>query len=328
MFVLFVVTLAAGFSAAWAADGTSEPIAGIGPTGPVTKLHGDFMFTEGPAGDRMGNVFFSDVRGNKTYKIDSKGKLSVFREPSNNSNGLMVNAGGELVACEMQGRVVAISADGKTVRPLAEKYEGKRFNAPNDLVIDRQGGVYFTDPHFMAPQPLPQVVSRVYYINAPSWEVTRLIDPTCRRFNGVILSPDEKTLYVIPSMQAEMMAYPVEAPGKLGAGRVFCTLEQAAGKTNAGGDGFGRRYRRQRLVHHQRGSGAASVRSAGQAAGHHQRAGTASQREVRRPREPHAVRHRPHVGLHHSDASHGARLCNRRSNRRSAKQRKCGFHFP
>jgi gluconolactonase len=231
-----VVSLAAGFSPACAADGTSEPIAGIGPTGPVTRLHGDFMFTEGPAGDRLGNVFFSDVRGNKTYKIDRQGKLSVFRDPSNNSNGLMVNAQGELVACEMQGRVVAISPDGKTVRPLAETHLGKRFNAPNDLVIDRQGGVYFTDPHFMAPQPLPQGVSGVYYIN-PKLEVTRLID-NLQAPNGVILSPDEKTLYVIPSMQAEMMSYLVEAPGQLGAGRVFCKLEQAAGKTNQGGDGL------------------------------------------------------------------------------------------
>jgi gluconolactonase len=148
----------------------------------------------------------------------------------------MVNAQGELVACEMQGRVVAISPDGKTVRPLAETYLGKRFNAPNDLVIDRQGGVYFTDPHFMAPQPLPQVVSGVYYIN-PKLEVSRLVD-NLQAPNGVILSPDEKTLYVIPSMQAEMMAYPVEAPGQLGAGRVFCKLEQAAGKSNQGGDGL------------------------------------------------------------------------------------------
>ena len=235
-FSLVFAAFVMGLSTAFAADGTSEPIAGIGPTGPATKLFGDFQFTEGPAGDRQGSVFFSDVRGNKTYKIDPKGKLSVFREPSNNSNGLMVNAAGELVACEMQGRVVAISADGKTVRPLAETYQGKRFNAPNDLVIDRQGGVYFTDPHFLAPQPLPQVVSGVYYIS-PKLEVTRLID-NLQAPNGVILSPDEKTLYVIPSMQAEMMAYPVESPGKIGSGRVFCTLEQAKGKTNGGGDGL------------------------------------------------------------------------------------------
>src|SRR5581483_2852716 len=113
------------------------------------------------------------------------------------------------------GRVTAISADGKTARPLAEGYEGKRFNAPNDLVIDRTGGVYFTDPHFRAPMPLPQGVTAVYYIAPQTLKVTRLIEDL-KAPNGVILSPDEKTLYVIPSQQEEMMAYPVEAPGKLG----------------------------------------------------------------------------------------------------------------
>jgi gluconolactonase len=84
--------------------------------------------------------------------------------------------------------------------------------------------------------PLPQEVTAVYYVSADG-KVTRLIDDL-KAPNGVILSPDEKTLYVIPSQQAEMMAYPVEAPGKLGKGRVFCTLKQAEGKSGTGGDGL------------------------------------------------------------------------------------------
>jgi gluconolactonase len=122
------------------------------------------------------------------------------------------------------------------VRALAGTYEGKRFNAPNDLVVDRSGGVYFTDPHFRAPEPLPQAVTAVYYI-AAGGKVSRLIDDL-KAPNGVILSPDEKTLYVIPSMQEEMMAYPVEAPGKLGKGRVFCRTKQAEGRQGTGGDGL------------------------------------------------------------------------------------------
>ncbi|HEX4130848.1 MAG TPA: SMP-30/gluconolactonase/LRE family protein [Pirellulales bacterium] len=221
---------------ALAADGSSESIPGLGPTGPITKVHGDFQFTEGPACDRHGNLFFSDVPASRIYKVDRQGNLSTFREPSNNSNGLMFNAAGELVACEMQGRVVAISPDGKHLRPLAETYQGKRFNAPNDLVIDQAGGVYFTDPHFRAPEPLPQGVPAVYYVSADG-KVTRLIDDL-KAPNGVILSPDEKTLYVIPSMQAEMMTYPVESPGKLGTGRVFCSLKQPEGQSGKGGDGL------------------------------------------------------------------------------------------
>lgn len=218
-----------------AAGADDKPIAGIGPVGKIVKLHTGFEFTEGPAADRHGNVYFSDIPANKIYKVDSQGKLSVFKDPSNHTNGLMVNSQGEIVACEMDGRIVALSPDGK-LRVLADKYQGQRFNAPNDLVIDKQGDVYFTDPVFRAPKPLPQGKLAVYYLSSAG-EVTRLIDDLPNP-NGVILSPDEKTLYVIPSGQADMMAYPVASPGKLGQGRVFCTLKQPAGKKNTGGDGL------------------------------------------------------------------------------------------
>lgn len=216
--------------------GENAKIKGIGPVGKVTKLHGDFKFTEGPADDGKGHVYFNDIPENKTYVVDYKGKLSLFREPSNHSNGLMVNAKGEVVACEMDGRIVAVSPDGKKFRVLADKYKGKRFNAPNDLVIDKKGGIYFTDPMFRAPKPYPQGKTSVYYIS-PKGKVTRVVEELPNP-NGVILSPDEKTLYVIPSSQKEMMAYPVEGPGKLGEGKVFCTLKQKNGKGNSGGDGL------------------------------------------------------------------------------------------
>jgi gluconolactonase len=220
------------------ARGGDEPkaIPGIGPVGKITKLHTGFMFTEGPAADKHGNVFFSDIPNEKIHRVDAKdGKLSTFVEKSNHANGLMFNAKGELVACEMDGQLAAYSPDGKR-RVVAGKSNGKRFNAPNDLSVDLQGGVYFTDPMFRAPKPLPQGKLAVYYVSAEG-KVTRLIDDLPNP-NGVRLSPDEKTLYVIPTGQAEMMAYPVESPGKLGKGKVFCTLEQPKGKKGTGGDGM------------------------------------------------------------------------------------------
>jgi gluconolactonase len=219
-------------------DDKNKPIPGIGPVGKITKLHTGFKFTEGPAADRHGNVYFSDVQAATTYKVDKDGKLTKFRESTNNGNGLMVNAQGEIVTCEMKsGRVVAVSPDGKNVRVLTDKYDGKRYNAPNDLVIDLQGGVYFTDPDFGAPMPRPQDKLGVYYI-APDGKVTRLIDNLAKP-NGVILSPDEKTLYVIPTGSVEMMAYDVTAPGKVGKGRVFCKLQlPPSGKGTGGGDGL------------------------------------------------------------------------------------------
>jgi gluconolactonase len=214
----------------------ADPIPGIGPTGDVRKVHGDFQFTEGPAADGQGNLFLSDVAGNKLYQVDAKGALSVLLDPSNHTNGLMLNAAGKIVGCEMDGRLIEVDPATKKVTSLADGYEGKRFNAPNDLVIDKSGGVYFTDPHFRAPMPLPQGVKAFYYRDAAG-KVTRLGEIE-NAPNGVILSPDEKTLYIIPSMQAEMLSYAVEAPGKLGPQKVFCTLKQAEGQTGGGGDGL------------------------------------------------------------------------------------------
>ena len=221
--------------AAAAAHAADDKIAGLGPAGEVKKAHTGFKFTEGPAAAPDGSVFFSDIPNEKIHRIDPAGNLSVFVEKSNVSNGLMVNAKGEVVACEMTGAIAAWSADGKTRRVITDKYDGKRYNAPNDLVLDKAGGVYFTDPMFRAPTPLPQGKTCVYYADAAG-KVTRLIDDLPNP-NGVRLSPDEKTLYVFPSGQKQMMSYPVEGPGKLGKGKVFCELAQAKEGGNAGGDG-------------------------------------------------------------------------------------------
>lgn len=213
----------------------ADKIEGIGPVSDVRKLHADFAFIEGPACDAAGNLYFTDIPNNRIHKRTPDGTLSVFVEPSGHCNGLMV-VGDRLLACEMDGRLKEFSlADGKET-VLADKYEDKRFNAPNDLVIDKSGGIYFTDPRFRAPDPWPQTKEAVYY-RAADGKVTRLIaDRTAP--NGVILSPDEKTLYVVPSMEQQMWAYPVEAPGKLGTGKVFCEVKQKEGQSNGGGDGL------------------------------------------------------------------------------------------
>lgn len=223
--LLFAATLAA-----------QEPIPGIGPKGPATKVAGGFGFIEGPAADGQGNLYFSDIPNARIHKLDAQGKVTVLREKSNKSNGLMVDGKGRILACEMDGAVVALSADGQGREVLADQHNGKPLNAPNDLVIDKTGGIYFTDPMYGAKTPLPQGKTCVYYL-PQGGKPARLLD-NLPNPNGVILSPDEKTLYVIPSSQRQMMAYPVEAPGKLGVGRVFCELAQRRPGGNSGGDGL------------------------------------------------------------------------------------------
>jgi gluconolactonase len=220
------------------AAGAEPRIPGVGPVAPVEKVRGDFKFVEGPTADAHGNLYFTDVRSNRIHRLGTDGQLVVWRENTNAANGLMFNTKGDLVACEMgSGQVAAYSPDGKERRVLAGEYNGKRFNAPNDLVIDRQGGIYFTDPEYNAPKPLPQTIRTFYYL-APDGTVTRLVNKDLPNPNGIILSPDEKTLYLIPTGTADMVAYPVLSPGKIGDGRVFCSLKQREGKSGTGGDGL------------------------------------------------------------------------------------------
>ena len=214
---------------------TTSSIPGVGPVEPIRKLHGGFQFTEGPAADAEGNVYFTDIPNARIHKSDLKGQLTTVQEQSGHANGLMFDAKGRLIKCEMDGQVTATSLSGMTQEVLAGLYQGNRFNAPNDLVIDAQGGIYFTDPHYRAPQPLPQGKMGVYYRSSDG-EIRRLVDDL-QAPNGVILSPDERTLYVVPTDQPEVMAYAVRQPGQLDAGRVFCRLKNPAGQRETRGDG-------------------------------------------------------------------------------------------
>lgn len=214
----------------------ADPIEGVGPKGPIREVYGRCLFTEGPVALQDGSLLFTDIPKAIILKVDPQGEVTTFREGSNFSNGLMLNGKGELCACEMAGQVVGISLKDGERRVIADEYQGKRFNAPNDLVVDSSGGIYFTDPGFRAPDPLPQGVTGVYYVSADG-EVSRIIDDLPNP-NGVILSPDEKTLYVIPTGQAEMMSYAISAPGKIEEGKVFCRLKQAPEQSGRGGDGL------------------------------------------------------------------------------------------
>lgn len=212
-----------------------QSIPNIGPAGEARALSTDFRFTEGPAADSAGDLYFSDVASQKIHVLRPSGEIGVFVENSRAANGLMFAANGELVACEMDGAVVAYDVATKTRRVIVDEFNGKRFNAPNDLVIDSTGGVYFTDPRFRAPQPLPQGVQSVYYVAADGG-VRRVVEDLPAP-NGVLLAPDERTLYVFPSDDSTMRAYDVSAPGRLGRERAFCKLQLPEGGGSRGADG-------------------------------------------------------------------------------------------
>lgn len=235
-----LAALAAVAGSSGSARSDEITIAGVGvvkPQGPIDTKRG---FLEGPAAAPGDALFYTDIPSKRILRLpgidaDKPAKPEVFSADSRHANGLMFNGAGELVACEMDGRVVAWDIDKKSRRVLASSYGGKRFNAPNDLVIDRSGGVYFTDARFRAPQPLPQGVQSVFYV-ATGGEVSRVV-PDLPAPNGILLSPDERTLYVFPTDSPSMRRYEVKSPGKLGVGGELCRLTRPDGAGMRGADG-------------------------------------------------------------------------------------------
>jgi gluconolactonase len=173
------------------------------PTGTkVEKVAGGCKFTEGPAADADGNVFFTDGPNHRIMVLRPGGKLEVWTDDSRDANGMRFDAKGRLLACcgeDGARAVVRFEKDGKRT-VLAERYNDKRLTAPNDLCIDRQGRVYFTDPCYGRRPADGQERYAVYRIEASDGEpipgkVVRVIDDVDTP-NGIAISPDNKTLYV------------------------------------------------------------------------------------------------------------------------------------
>ncbi len=231
---LVLVLVLSTFMQSATAEDEITPIAGIGPTGPMRVVHDKLIFAEGPAADPEGNLYFTDVPASKVYRVNTSGAPDLILDASEGTNGMMFAADGRLIGCQSRlGRIIGIHLDSGKIDVLADTYNGKRFNQPNDLVIDQSGGVYFTDPAIGSGK---QDKQGVYYVSH-SGEVTRLIDDLVFP-NGILLSPDEKTLYVMPYVTANLMAYPVETPGKIGKGKALCQLPANEKGRRGGGDGM------------------------------------------------------------------------------------------
>jgi gluconolactonase len=181
-------------------------------------------FTEGPAWSPQNVLLFSDIPANRIYRWDGKGLL-VFREPSNNSNGLAIDRQGRVLACEHGARrVTRTEADGK-LTILAEKFEGKRLNSPNDLTLHSDGSIFFTDPPYGVKAEERELDFAGVYRIAPDGKLT-LVVKDLRRPNGIGLSPDEKRLYVDDSEAKTVHAYDVQADGTVANGRLLINLAE------------------------------------------------------------------------------------------------------
>ncbi len=179
-----------------------------------------FSFTEGPAVDKQGNIYFTDQPNNKIWKYSTDGKLSVFLDKAGRSNGMYFDKQGNLITCaDEKNELWSINPQGK-VTVLLKDYQGHTFNGPNDLWIDPKGGIYFTDPYFQRDywerkSPDPGMNGEKLYYLAKGKKEPVLVDQEIKKPNGLIGTPDGKKLYVADMGNKAIFRYDIGANGSL-----------------------------------------------------------------------------------------------------------------
>jgi gluconolactonase len=200
------------------------------PGAKLAKVAGGYEFTEGPASDAAGNVFFTDQPNDRILKWNTAGKVSTFLAKSGRANGLCFDAVGNLWACaDEKNELWRISPDG-THEVVAKNFAGKALNGPNDVWLSPRGGLYLSDPFYKRPywnrptdQGPPQESQGVLYL-APGARELRRVDADLKQANGIIGTADGKTLYVADIGASKTYAYDIAADGSLTNKRLFCNM--------------------------------------------------------------------------------------------------------
>ncbi|MCS7025565.1 MAG: SMP-30/gluconolactonase/LRE family protein [Bryobacteraceae bacterium] len=187
----------------------------------IEKLAGNFRFTDGPVWSKEGFLLFSDVPNNRVVKWTPGIGLQTYRENSAGASGHAFDAQGRLISCETRNRrLVRKTKDGWEV--LADRFEGKRLNAPNDVVVRRDGHIYFTDPAFGEQLDRRELDFFGVYHISPKGELEVIAKPKGRP-NGVALSPNGRILYVSNSDERAVYAYDLDGAGRASQERLLLT---------------------------------------------------------------------------------------------------------
>lgn len=219
-----IAGLAGGYAAAEQKAGGGDIVA---PGAEVKLAADDFKFTEGPAADTGGNVYFTDQPNDRIMKWSVDGEVTTFMQPCGRSNGLYFDKKGNLLACaDEKNELWLIDMKGRH-KVLARDYKGKLLNAPNDLWVRPDGGLYFTDPFYKRKYwkrgPMEQDGQCVYYLSADRKKLIRVADDLVQP-NGIIGTPDGRKLYVADIKARKTYVYTINKDGTLSGKKLFCEL--------------------------------------------------------------------------------------------------------
>ncbi len=193
----------------------------------LEKVADGFQFTEGPTADKKGNVFFTDQPNDQILVWNEKTGLSTFVKPSGRANGMALDSKGNLWVCaDERNEIWKISPD-KKIEKIVGSFDGHVFNGPNDLWIAPDGGIYFTDPFFKRTwwdhSEMPQDKQCVYYLKPDHKTLIRIVDDLLQP-NGIVGTPDGKSLFVADMRGNKTWSYSVNPDGTLSDKRLFCEM--------------------------------------------------------------------------------------------------------
>jgi gluconolactonase len=200
----------------------------IAPGGKVEKLAEGFSFTEGPAVDNHGNIYFTDQPNNRILIWSVDGKLSTFHENTGRANGLYFDKQNRLISCsDLDNEIWRFDANGNhTV--IVTGFNGKKLNGPNDLWVHPDGGIYFTDPLYVRDywtrSPEMQQEGQYLYYVAPDLKSVKRMDADLEQPNGIIGSPDGKRLYVADIRARKTYVYDILSDGSLANKKLFTAM--------------------------------------------------------------------------------------------------------
>jgi gluconolactonase len=223
---LWILALAAGTMLLSHAAASASSI--IAPGATVHKVSAAFQFTEGPAVDAAGNVFFTDQPNDRIMQWSPDGTITPYLQPAGRANGMYFDRKGNLIACADEKNELWSIAPDRKVTVLIKDYQGKLLNGPNDVWVRPDNGLYFTDPLYKRPywkrDPAPQQGGEhVYFLGADRATPLRVTEDL-KQPNGIIGTPDGKILYVADIGAGKTYAYDIQADGTLRNKRLFCAL--------------------------------------------------------------------------------------------------------